>query len=369
MVRQAHQTCNVPEPAEGPTKFYQLFPRVVEHRVDALLGGDAHAFFEFHVLRLFRMTERLQNVLERVRLHVLAHAAAADKGLVREFILHTGIQAAFGEQQERGAFGLFLDVAHHLAGAAYVVAQEGDARMAFGVAHHFEARVLTAEEIDEFGIVGFVHVAAAAVEHDFFLDAALLHLVDEVLAHESVGHEHDLVVFEARDNLHHVAARDAHVAVRLHIGGGVDVAHEGVVGVLFAESLDFGAGNGVGEATTRERTRNQHVLGGVQDLGGFAHKTHGREHNRLGAHLGSVLAQLETVAVVVGNSQNDFGGHVAVGEDHGVAFLLQLVDFVDEREHLFALFHGISAEDGTRLNGAKTFIKFFCCHSSKYSKL
>ena len=315
------------------------------------------------------MTERLQDVFERVRLHVLAHAAATDKGFVREFILHASIQAAFGQEQERGAFGLFLDIAHHLAGAAHVVTQKGDARVAFGVAYDLEARILAAEEIDEFGIVGLVYVAATAVEHDFLLDATLLHLVDEVLAHETIGHEHDLVVFEARDDLHHVAARDAHVAVCLHVGGGVDVAHEGVVGVLFAESLDLGASNGVGEATTRKRTRNQNILGRIQNLGGFAHKAHGREHDRLCAHLGGVLTQLEAVAIVVGNAQDDFGGHIAVGENHGVAFLLEFVDFVDEREHLFAFFHGIGAKHGARLDRAKTFVEFFCCHTPKYSKL
>ena len=241
--------------------------------------------------------------------------------------------------------------------------------MAFGVAHHLEARVLAAEEVDELGIVGFVHVAATAVEYDFFLDASLLHFIDQVLAHETIGYEHNLVVFEARDNLHHVAAGDAHVAVRFHVGGGVDVAHEGVVGVLFAESLDFGAGNGVGEAATRKRARNQNILGRIQNLGGFAHKAHGREHDCLCAHLGGVLTQLETVAIVVGNTQNDFGGHIAVGENHGVAFLLEFVDFVDEREHLFAFFHGIGAKHSARLDRAKTFIEFFCCHTPKYSKL
>lgn len=342
---------------------------VIEHGVNALLGGNANAFVKFYVLCHFRMTERFKNVFERVRLHVLAHAAAADKGLFREFVLHACVQAAFGEQQERGAFGLFLDVVHHLAGAAYVVAQKGNTRVAFGVADHLEARILAAEEVDEFGIVGFVHVAAAAVEHDFFLDAAFLHFVDEVLAHEAIRYEHDLVIFEARNNLHHVAARDAHVAVRLYVGGGVDVAHEGVVRVLFAESLDFGAGNGVGEAATRKRTRNQNVFGRVQDLCGFAHKAHGREHDCLCAHLGGILAQLEAVAIVVGNAQDDFGGHIAVGEDHGVAFLFQFVDFIDEREHLFAFFHGIGAKHGARLDRAKTFVEFFCCHTPKYSKL
>ena len=346
-----------------------LLGSVVEHRVDALLGGNANALVKFYVLGLFRMTQSLQNIFERVRFHVLAHAAAADKGLFREFVLHACVQTAFGKQQERGAFGLFLDVAHHLAGTAHVVAQKGDARVAFGVTYDLETRVLAAEEIDEFGIVGLVHVAATAVEHDFFLDAAFLHFVDEVLTHKAIRDEYNLVVFEARNNLHHVAARDAHVAVCLYIGGGVDVAHEGVVGVFFAESLDFGAGNGVGEAATRKRTRNQHVLSGVQNFGGFAHKTHGREHDCLCAHLGGVLAQLEAVAIVVGNAQDDFGGHIAVGENHGVAFLFQFVDFVDEGEHLLALFHGVGAKHGARLNRAKTFVEFFCCHTPKYSKL
>ena len=273
------------------------------------------------MLRLFGVTQGFQYVFERIGLHVFAHAAAADKVLVGEFVLHACVQTAFGKEQERRTFGLFLDVAYHLAGAAHVVAEEGYAWVTFGVAYHLEARVLAPKEVDELGIVGFVNIAAAAVEYDFFLDAALVHLVDEVLSHETVGNEHDLVVFEARDNLHHVAARDAHVAVGFHVGGGVDVAHESVVGVLFAECLDFGAGNGVGETATRKRARNKNVLGGVQNLGGFAHKAHGREYNRLGAHLGGVLAQLETVAVVVGNAQNDFGGHIAVGEDHGIAFL------------------------------------------------
>ena len=315
------------------------------------------------------MAKRFQNVFERVRLHVLAHAAATDESLFRKFVLHTSVQAAFGKEQERSAFGLFLDVVHHLTGAAHIVTEERNARVAFGVAYHLEARILAPKEVDEFGIVGFVHVAAAAVEHDFFLDAALLHFVDQVLTHETIGNEYNLVVFEAGHNLHHVAARDAHVAVSFHVGGGVDVADEGVVGVLFAEGLDFGTCNGVGEATAGKRTRNKNVFGGVQNLGGFAHKAHGREHNRLGAHFGGVLAQLEAVTVVVGNAQNDFGCHIAVGENHGVAFLFQLVNFVDEGEHLFALFHGIGAKDCARLDCAETFIEFFCCHANKYRKM
>lgn len=308
------------------------------------------------MLRLFGVTQGFQDVFQGVGLHVLAHAATSDKTFVGELVLHTGVQAAFCEEQEGGAFGLFLDVAHHLAGAAHVVAQKGNARVAFGVAHHLEARVLAAEEVDEVRVVGLVDIAATLVEHDFLVDAPLFHFVLEVLAHEAVGDEHDLVVFQAGDNLHDVSAGDAHVAASLYVGGGVDVADEGVVGVLFPKGPDFGSGNGVGQATTRQGARNEHVLGGVQDLGGFAHETHRRKNDGLGAHLGGVLAQLETVAVVVGNAQDDFGGHVAVGEDNGIPFLFQLVDFVDDGEHLLALFHGIGAKDSAGLNRLETIV-------------
>ena len=57
-----------------------------------------------------------------------------------------------------------------------------------------------------------------------------------------------------------------------------------------------------------------------------------------------------------------------MGENHGVAFLLEFVDFIDERKHLFALFHGIGAKHGARLNGLETIVKFFCGHGNKYRK-
>ncbi len=312
------------------------------------------------------MAEGFQDVFQGVGLHVLAHAAAADEGLVRELILHAGIETAFGEEQERSAFGLVLDVGDHLAGAAYVIAEQGDTRMAFGVAHHLKTRILTAEEVNQFGIVGFVHVAATAVQHDFLLDAPLLHFVNEVLTHKAIGNEHDLVVFEAAYNLHHVRAGNANVAVCLHIGGGVDVADEGMIGILFTECTDFGAGDGVGQATAGQRARNQNVLGGVQNLCGFAHKTDGGEHDGLCVHLGGVLAQLKAVAIVVGYAQDDFRGNVAVGENDGVAFFLKLVDFVNEGEHLLAFFHGVGAKYSAGLDSFETIKKFFCSHGAKY---
>ena len=145
---------------------------------------------------------------------------------------------------------------------------------------------------------------------------------------------------------------DAHVAGRLHVGGGVDVADEGVVRVLFAQFQDLGTGDGVGEATARKGPRYQHVFFWVQNLGGFAHELHGRKHDVLCRHLGGVLAQLEAVAAEVGNAQHDFGSAVAVGENHRVTFLFELVDFVNQREHLLAFFAGVGAEHHAGLDGA-----------------
>ena len=67
----------------------------MEHGVDALLCLDAGRFFEFNVFRLFGVAERFENVFKRVRLHVLAHATAADEALVRVFILHARYETAF----------------------------------------------------------------------------------------------------------------------------------------------------------------------------------------------------------------------------------------------------------------------------------
>ena len=224
--------------------------------------------------------------------------------------------------------------------------------MAFGVAYHLQARVLFPEKGYQFGVIGLVNVAAARVEHDFLVDAPLFQFFGEVLAHETVGHEHDLVVFQAGNDFHYVSAGDAHVAGRLHVGGGVDVADEGVVRVLFAEFQDLGSGDGVGEATARKGARNQHIFFGVQDFCGFAHELHGGENDGLCRDLGGVLAQLETVAAEVGNAQHDFGSAVAVGENHRVTLLFELVDFVNQREHLLAFFASVGAEHHAGLDGA-----------------
>ena len=322
----------------------------MEHRVDALLGLHAGIFVEFHAVSLFGVPERLEDVLEGVRLHVLAHAAAADEFHVGVLVVHARIQAAFRKEQHLALGGEISDVLDHLAGTAHEIAVERRRGVAFGVAHHLQARVLAAEELDEFGIVRLVHVAASVVQHDIFLDAAALHLVLDVLAHELVGHEANLVVRVGFHDLHHVAASDAHVAGGLHVGRGVDVADEGVFRVLFAERLHVLAGNGVGEAAARELARDEHVLFGAQNLGRFAHEADCGEQDGLLRDLRGVFAELVAVARVVGDAEHDFG-------------CVALVDLVDQREHLFDFFTGVVAEHGARLDLVQSVEKFVRGHS------
>ena len=78
--------------------YYVALFGVFEHRVDALFGFDAYIFVERDVFRLFGVAERFKDVFERVRFHVLAHAAAPDKVHVGVFVVHAGIEAAFREQ-------------------------------------------------------------------------------------------------------------------------------------------------------------------------------------------------------------------------------------------------------------------------------
>ena len=342
---------------------------VVEHRVDALLRLHADVFVEFHAVRLFGVAQRFEDVFERIGLHVLAHAAAADEFHVGVLVVHTGIEAAFRKEQHLALGRQAIDVLDHLAGTAHEVAVECRRRIAFRVAHHLQARVLAAEELDELGIVRLVHVATAIVKHDVFLDTAAFHLVLDVLAHELVGHEANLVVGVGFHNLHHVAAGDAHVAGSLHVGRGVDVADEGVFRVLFAERLYVFARDGVGEAAAGKRSGDEHVLFGAQDLGRFAHEADRGEQDGLLRDLCGIFAQLVAVARVVGHAEHDFGSAVTVGEDDGILVLFALVDLVDQREHLFDFFAGVVAEHRTRLDLVQSVEKFVRGHSGlKYRK-
>ena len=335
----------------------------MEHRVDALLGLHADVLVEFHAVRLFRVAQRLEDVFKRIGLHVLAHAAATDEFHVGVLVVHAGVEAAFRKEQHLALGRKTIDVLDHLTGTTHKIAVECRRRVAFGVAHHLEARILAAEELDELGIVGFVHVAAARVKHDILLHATAFHFGNDVLAHELVRNKANLVVRVGFHNLHHVAARNAHVASRLHVGGGVDVADEGMVRVLFAERHHVFAGNRIGKATAGELARDEHVLFGAQDFGRFAHETHRREQNRLLRNLRRIFAELVAVARVVGDAEHDFGSAIAVREDDSVLVLLALVDFVDQREHLVDFFTGVVAKHGTRLDFVQSVEKFVCGHN------
>ena len=91
----------------------------MEHRVDAFLRLHARVFVEFHTVRLFGVAERLEDVLERVRLHVLAHAAAPDEFHVGVLVVHACVEPAFRKEQHLALGRQPVDVLDHLAGTAH----------------------------------------------------------------------------------------------------------------------------------------------------------------------------------------------------------------------------------------------------------
>lgn len=208
-------------------------------------------------------------------------------------------------------------------------------------------------------------IAAARMENDLFADSLLVEGFLQIFAHQTVRDENDFVVRQVRNDFENVGAGDANVAFGLDVGGRIDVAYERVVRIFFAQVPNFVARNAVGEAAAGKRSRNENVLFRVQDFGRFAHEADRGEHNHVGVHLGGVLAELETVPVVIGDAQDDFGRDVAVGENHRVAFLFQLVYLVDERNQFFAVFERVAAKYGTRLDFFQSVEKFLRSHSGK----
>lgn len=231
------------------------------------------------------------------------------------------------------------------------------------MAHDAESRILVAEESDQVRIVFFVNVAAARMQNDFLVNAFLFEGFLKVLAHEMVGHKDDLVVWQVRYDLEHVRTRDADIAFGLDVRSRVDVTDERMVRILLSEFADFGSRDAVGKAAARKRARNENRLVRVQNLCGFAHEPDRGKDDHVGVYLGRILAELKTVAVIIRNAQNDFGRDVTVGENDRVPLLFQLIDFVDDRNQLFAVFERVAAKDGAWLNAAQAVEKFLRCHS------
>ena len=58
-----------------------------------------------------------------------------------------------------------------------------------------------------------------------------------------------------------------------------------------------------------------------------------------------------------------------MGKNHCIPLFLELVDFVDQGEHLFALFATVGAEHYAGLDGAEAVVKFVDCHVNVRDKV
>ena len=166
-----------------------------------------------------------------------------------------------------------------------------------------------------------VHLAAALPGDDLHLG-----LRGDVAREIFVGQEDHFVRAEALDHLHGVRRRAADVALRLHVGGGVDVGHDRHAGKTLAQQAHVVAGDGGGERAAGAQIRDQHGLVGIEDLRGLGHEMHAALHDDVGVDLAGLARKLQRVADEIGDAIVDFRRLVIVREDDGVALFLQRVD-------------------------------------------
>ncbi len=141
-----------------------------------------------------------------------------------------------------------------------------------------------------------------------------------------VGDEDHLVDAEALHHLHRVRRGATDVALRLHVGGGVDIGDDRHAGETLAQEADVLAGDRGGERAAGTQIRNQHDLVGVQEFRGLGHEVDAGLHDDAGLGLGGLARELQRVADEIGDAIINLGRLVIMREDDGVARLLRLVD-------------------------------------------
>jgi hypothetical protein len=227
--------------------------------------------------------------------------------------------------------------------------------------------IFFAQTADAVGVVFGVNIAVAFVEPDFFFDTAPLHFILHVFAHQFVRQEENFVRRNALNDVVHVGAGDADVALGFDFGRGVDVADKGEAGVFFFQAAHVGTRDAVSQRASAEAARDAHFFGRVERLGGFGHEFHGNENDDIGIGRFGIFAELVGIAGEIADTVNDFGVHVRVHQNNGVFFFLQPVDFIDQRRHLFAaLFRVRAGCSGFHI--LQLIVQFFCCCHLIFSK-
>ena len=244
-------------------------------------------------------------------------------------------EGPFGGDHEGLRFRVALDRREHAGRGADLVRQSDDVLAALGVGDDDGVRVLRHARLHIHAAEHVVRRAGAVVDDDLLLGDLALHPVAEV----AVGGEQDLVAVDAPDDAHGVGRRAADVRVRLDLGRGVHVGHDGVVGVALAPVVEGVGGDRVGERAARGEMREEDRLPRVEDLRGLRHEEDAAEDDQILVAALGLEGEAERVAHEVGDSL-DLGQLVVVGEDHRVLLVLQAADLRAQRPDLVLVHAG-----------------------------
>ena len=185
---------------------------------------------------------------------------------------------------------------------------------ALGMHQHLGVRIALPGGVQRLGADALVHVALPHPDLDPPVGPHPAH----VGAEEEIGQEEDaLVLGDGVDHVEHVAAGAAVVELRLHLRGGVDVAHRDVAGELRLPPAHVLRGDRGGERAAGLEVGQQHPLRGRQDRRGLRHEVHAGEHDHLGVRRGRLPREAERVAHVIGHVLH-FRALVVVGDHDGV---------------------------------------------------
>ncbi len=226
-----------------------------------------------------------------------------------------GVEHLAGGQQ---VHALRLDgaLAGHVDGRVRAAALRVDVQVGVRVGGGAARQLLTVD-------VG-VHVALARPDEDVVAAGLAL----DVGAEELIRVEQDGLVGGQR--VHHVdgvGGGAADVGLRLHVGGGVDVADHQRARVLGLPLAQLLGGDGVRQGAAGPLVGDDDRLVRAEDLRSLRHEVDAAEDDDVRVGLGGDARQAEGVAHVIGDVL-DFRQLVVVRQDDGVALLGQAAHFV-----------------------------------------
>ena len=208
-------------------------------------------------------------------------------------------------------------------GGTDVVCQGQHLLGTFGVDQHLGGGMGLLQSLQLLRLHEVVDGAVAVQHHHILLRDLLRHKAAQIL----VGDEENVLVGQGLDHLYRVGGSDADVRPGLDLGGGVDVAHHGQVGVLRPHPVHVFLPDHVGHGAVGVEVRHQDLLVGGEELAALAHEVHPAvDNDGVGQALG-LLTEIKGVSNVVRNGL-DLRLHIVVSQDHGVFLRLQGCDFL-----------------------------------------